>query len=162
MTIYRKTFLFIAFMALMISGVVVAASLEYDVVEDTYDDTTQIRTMTEQAPLANEAGWLIRTSLYTPHHIVMDVTLIPAKKTKAGLFTPVSLSTFDAVPDPMSARSSVKLKYDVIEDTYDDTTQIRTMTEQAEVLGLGLLIRTTLYSPHSITMDVTFTPAKIK
>jgi hypothetical protein len=31
----------------------------------------------------------------------------------------------------------MKLVYDVIEDIYDDTTQIRTMTEQAQMPSLG-------------------------
>jgi hypothetical protein len=49
--------------------------LEYETIEDVFDDTTHIRTMTEQAPLPGQ-GWLLRTTLYTPHHITMDVTLI--------------------------------------------------------------------------------------
>ena len=55
--------------------------LVYDVIEDVFDDTTHIRTMTEQAPLP-QGGWLLRTTLYTPHHISMDVTLIPGRKRK--------------------------------------------------------------------------------
>ena len=59
--------------------------LVYDVIEDAYDDTTQIRTMTEQAqPPSGE--WLVRTTLYTPHHISMDVTHIRGKKNKKRLF----------------------------------------------------------------------------
>jgi len=53
--------------------------LEYDVVEDVYDDTTQIRTMTEQAQLPS-GDWLLRTTLYTPHHISADVTRVKVKK----------------------------------------------------------------------------------
>jgi hypothetical protein len=49
----------------------------------------------------------------------------------------------------------MKLTYDVIEDVYDDTTQIRTMTEQAQMPSGDSLIRTTLYTPHNISMDVT-------
>ena len=49
----------------------------------------------------------------------------------------------------------MKLVYDVIEDVYDDTTQIRTMTEQAQMPSGDSLIRTTLYTPHNISMDVT-------
>ncbi|MCG6967565.1 MAG: hypothetical protein LJE59_13765 [Chromatiaceae bacterium] len=60
--------------------------LVYDVVEDVYDDTTQIRTMTEQAKMPS-GGWLIRTTVYTPHHISMDVTKIRQKKGKKSLFT---------------------------------------------------------------------------
>ena len=59
--------------------------LVYDVIEDAYDDTTQIRTMTEQAQLPS-GEWLVRTTLYTPHHISMDVTHIRGKKNKKRLF----------------------------------------------------------------------------
>ena len=59
--------------------------LAYDVIEDVYDDTTQIRTMTEQAQMPS-GDWLIRTTLYTPHHISMDVTQIGGKKNKKALF----------------------------------------------------------------------------
>ena len=38
----------------------------------------------------------------------------------------------------------MKLEYEEIEDSYDDTTQIRTMTEQAVLVGQGLLLRTTV------------------
>ena len=56
--------------------------LVYDVIEDVYDDTTQIRTMTEQAQMPS-GDWLVRTTLYTPHHISMDVIRVPGKKKKA-------------------------------------------------------------------------------
>ncbi len=59
--------------------------LVYDVIEDAYDDTTQIRTMTEQAQTPS-GGWLIRTTLYTPHNISMDITHIRGKKNKKSLF----------------------------------------------------------------------------
>ena len=59
--------------------------LVYDVIEDVYDDTTQIRTMTEQAQLPS-GDWLIRTTIYTPHHISMDVTRIRGEKSKKRLF----------------------------------------------------------------------------
>mgnify|MGYP001812693380 FL=1 len=59
--------------------------LVYDVVEDAYDDTTQIRTMTEQAKLPS-GDWLIRTTVYTPHHISMDVIRVPQKKNRKNLF----------------------------------------------------------------------------
>jgi hypothetical protein len=62
--------------------------LVYDVIEDVYDDTTQIRTMTEQAQMPS-GEWLIRTTVYTPHHISMDVTHIRGKKSKKSLFKPV-------------------------------------------------------------------------
>lgn len=51
----------------------------------------------------------------------------------------------------------MKLEYEFIEDTFDDTTHIRTMTEQAPVAG-GLLLRTTVYTPHQIAVNVTFMP----
>jgi len=63
--------------------------LVYEVIEDVFDDTTHIRTMTEQAQLP-KGGWLLRTTLYTPNHITMDVTHIKSKKgKKKPLFTPV-------------------------------------------------------------------------
>ena len=64
--------------------------LEYDVIEDAFDDTTHIRTMTEQAMTPN-GGWLIRTTLYTPHHITLDVTHISGDEKKdKKLFDPVA------------------------------------------------------------------------
>ena len=62
--------------------------LEYDVIEDAFDDTTHIRTMTEQAPVPG-GGWMIRTTLYTPHHITVSVIYIPMEKEKA-LFDPIA------------------------------------------------------------------------
>ena len=59
--------------------------LVYDVIEDFYDDTTQIRTMTEQAQMPS-GEWLVRTTLYTPHHISMAVTHIRGKKNRKSLF----------------------------------------------------------------------------
>ena len=59
--------------------------LIYDVIEDVYDDTTQIRSMTEQAQLPS-GDWLIRTTLYTPHHISMNVISVKGKKDKKPLF----------------------------------------------------------------------------
>ena len=59
--------------------------LVYDVIEDVYDDTTQIRTMTEQAQLPS-GEWLIRTTIYTPHNIGMEVTHIRGKKNRKHLF----------------------------------------------------------------------------
>ena len=49
--------------------------LEYEFVEDNFDDTTHIRTMTEQAVVEN--GVLLRTTVYTPHHIGVNVTFLP-------------------------------------------------------------------------------------
>ena len=62
--------------------------LVYDVIEDVYDDTTQIRTMTEQAQMPSGDS-LIRTTLYTPHNISMDVTHIRGKKNRKSLFKAV-------------------------------------------------------------------------
>jgi hypothetical protein len=63
--------------------------LEYELVEDAFDDTTHIRTMTEQA-LVPGKGWLIRTTLYTPHHITSGVTFIQNTSADGTLFEPVS------------------------------------------------------------------------
>lgn len=52
----------------------------------------------------------------------------------------------------------MKLEYEEIEDSYDDTTNIRTMTEQAIVEGKGVLLRTTIYSPHHLSVNVVFVP----
>ena len=62
--------------------------LAYEVIEDAYDDTTQIRTMTEQARIPG-GGWLIRTTVYTPHHISMNVTHVARKKNRKALFHPL-------------------------------------------------------------------------
>jgi hypothetical protein len=62
--------------------------LEYEVIEDSFDDTTQIRTMTEQALLKGK-GWLVRTTLYTPHNISASVMFLPDKRAKGKLFKPV-------------------------------------------------------------------------
>jgi len=62
--------------------------LVYDVVEDVYDDTTQIRSMTEQAKMPS-GDWLIRTTVYTQHHISMAVTQIRQKKNRKSLFKPL-------------------------------------------------------------------------
>jgi hypothetical protein len=59
--------------------------LVYEVIEDSYDDTTQIRSMTEQARTPS-GDWLVRTTVYTPHHISIDVTCVKGKKGKKSLF----------------------------------------------------------------------------
>jgi hypothetical protein len=56
----------------------------------------------------------------------------------------------------------MKLEYEEIEDNYDDTTQIRTMTEQAAVGSQGLLLRTTVYSPHQLSVNVVFVPGSTR
>jgi hypothetical protein len=63
-------------------------NLVYDVIEDSYDDTTKIRSMTEQAQLPS-GDWLLRTTLYTPHHISTNVTCVKGKKGKKALFKPL-------------------------------------------------------------------------
>lgn len=50
----------------------------------------------------------------------------------------------------------MKLEYEQIEESFDDTTHIRTMTEQAVIPGRGVLLRTTVYSAHHLSVDVTF------
>ncbi|NIR28769.1 MAG: hypothetical protein GWN21_19990 [Gammaproteobacteria bacterium] len=52
----------------------------------------------------------------------------------------------------------MNLEYEQIEESFDDTTHIRTMTEQAVIPGRGVLLRTTVYSPHHLSVDVTFMP----
>ena len=59
--------------------------LAYEIIEDSYDDTTQIRSMTEQARMPS-GDWLIRTTVYTPHHISMNVVQVKGKKHKKSLF----------------------------------------------------------------------------
>jgi hypothetical protein len=54
----------------------------------------------------------------------------------------------------------MKINYEVIEDNFDDTTHLRTMTEQAAVPGGGWLVRTTLYSPHHLAVNVVFVPGR--
>jgi hypothetical protein len=63
--------------------------LDFDLIEDGFDDTTKIRTMTEQARVPG-GGWLVRTTLYTPHHITADVTFIPVMRKKKKLFDPLA------------------------------------------------------------------------
>lgn len=62
--------------------------LEYDMIEDAFDDTTHIRTMTEQATVRGK-GWLIRTTVYTPHHIAANVVFVSDTNANDRLFDPV-------------------------------------------------------------------------
>ena len=55
--------------------------LEYDVIEEAYDDTTHLRTMTEQA-MTPWGGWLIRTTVYSPHHLNTTVTYVASDDKK--------------------------------------------------------------------------------
>jgi hypothetical protein len=59
--------------------------LEYDLIEDSFDDTTHIRTMTEQAVVPGK-GWLVRTTVYTPHHITSSVAFVPSTDASGPLF----------------------------------------------------------------------------
>lgn len=52
----------------------------------------------------------------------------------------------------------MNLEYELVEENFDDTTHIRTMSEEAVVPGRGSLIRTTIYTPHHITASVVFIP----
>lgn len=52
----------------------------------------------------------------------------------------------------------MKLEYEQIEESFDDTTHLRTITEQARVPGKGLLLRTTVYSPHHLATSVVVVP----
>jgi hypothetical protein len=62
--------------------------LDYDLIEDAFDDMTNIRTMTEQARIPG-GGWMVRTTLYTPHHITVAVTFVPGTEEKV-LFDPIA------------------------------------------------------------------------
>ena len=54
----------------------------------------------------------------------------------------------------------MKLEYEQIEEYYDDTTHLRTITEQAIVPNRGLLLRTTVYSPHHLATSTVFISGK--
>ena len=62
--------------------------LDYDFIEDSFDDTTNIRSMTEQARIPG--GWLVRTTVYSPHHISVAVTFVPVEGKKKKLFEPIA------------------------------------------------------------------------
>jgi len=89
MTSYRKTFLFLVLAAFMIPGIAATERLVYEVIEDVFDDVTQIRSVTEQAPVDGGKGWLIRTTVYTPLTVNMDVVFVPINKNKRDLFKPI-------------------------------------------------------------------------
>jgi len=79
--------------------------LKYELIEDHFEETTQMRTKTEQARLP-DGSWLLRTVMYTPYLITANVSQVPNensdKKSKkqrkkknrrnkrATLFDPVS------------------------------------------------------------------------
>ena len=62
--------------------------LEYEQVEESFDDTTHLRTITEQA-LVPGKGILLRTTVYSPHHLATSVVLIPGAGTSEEAFDPV-------------------------------------------------------------------------
>lgn len=63
--------------------------LDYDLIEDAFDDTTNIRSMTEQARIPG-GGWMVRTTVYTPHQISVAVTFVPVEGKKKKLFDPIT------------------------------------------------------------------------
>ena len=63
--------------------------LDYDLIEDAFDDITNIRSMTEQTRIPG-GGWMVRTTLYTPHHLSVAVTYVPEKGKKKKLFEPLT------------------------------------------------------------------------
>jgi hypothetical protein len=63
--------------------------LDYDLIEDAFDDITNIRSMTEQARIP-DGGWMVRTTLYTPHHLAVAVTLVPEIGKTNELFDPLA------------------------------------------------------------------------
>jgi hypothetical protein len=83
---YRKTFLFLVLAVSITPGMATAAKLIYEVIEDVYDDVTQVRSVTEQAPVAGGKGWLLRTSIYTPVSTDTSVTFVPISTPKGNLF----------------------------------------------------------------------------
>ena len=50
--------------------------LDYEVLIDTTDERTGIRTVVEQAVIPWE-GWLVRTKVYQPHHTAHGDTFFP-------------------------------------------------------------------------------------
>ena len=64
--------------------------LEYELIEDSFDDTTHIRSKPEQAAIDGRA-WLIRTTMYSPHQLAIDVTFVAGSDAKEGLFDAISL-----------------------------------------------------------------------
>jgi hypothetical protein len=54
----------------------------------------------------------------------------------------------------------MKLEFEQVEENYDDTTHLRTITEQAVVPKRGVLLRTTVYSPHHLATSTVFLPGQ--
>ena len=63
--------------------------LEYEQIEDSFDDTTHLRTITEQAVIPDK-GVLIRTVVYSPHHLAVSTAFIPGAGTHAEGFDAIS------------------------------------------------------------------------
>lgn len=59
--------------------------LEFELIEDAFDETTHIRTMTEQARTPG-GDWLIRTTVYAPHHLAVSMVVIPGNGKDQGGF----------------------------------------------------------------------------
>ena len=64
--------------------------LEYELIEDSFDDTTHIRSTTEQVVVEGR-GWLVRTTMYSPHQLAIDVTFVPGSDARQGLFADISV-----------------------------------------------------------------------
>ena len=54
----------------------------------------------------------------------------------------------------------MKIEFEQIEESFDDTTNLRTITEQAFVPGRGLLLRTTIYASHQLAVSMVFVPGQ--
>lgn len=59
--------------------------LEYEQIEESFDDTTHLRTITEQAVVPDK-GLIVRTIIYSPHHLAVSTILIPGAGTHAEGF----------------------------------------------------------------------------
>jgi len=57
--------------------------LEYDLIEEAFDETTNLRTMTEQAQTP-WGGWLIRTTVYSPGHMSTNVVYVSTDPSASG------------------------------------------------------------------------------
>jgi hypothetical protein len=49
---------------------------------------------------------------------------------------------------------AMKLEYEQVEELFDDTTRLRTISEQVIIPGKGILLRTTVYSAHHVAVNV--------
>ena len=53
--------------------------LKYELIEDHFEEITQMRTLTEQARMP-DGSWLIRTVMYTPYLITANVNRVSVEK----------------------------------------------------------------------------------